>query len=149
MMTQGVIAGFPVVDVRAAVFDGKEHPVDSKDIAFQIAGREVFKRVMLNAGPVLLEPIHRVSITIPEEYTGDIIGDLNTKRARMQGMDQVSGKTIINALVPLAEMQRYATDLRSLTQGRGVFTMELDHYEPVPQHLMQDIIEAHRREQEE
>jgi elongation factor G len=148
VMTQGVIAGYPVVDIKAAVYDGKEHPVDSKDIAFQIAGREVFKRVMQGAGPVLLEPICRVTITVPEEYTGDIIGDINTKRARMQGMDQTEGKTIIHALAPLAEMQRYATDLRSLTQGRGVFTMEVDHYEQVPAHLMQEIVEAHQRELE-
>jgi elongation factor G len=148
MMEQGVIAGYPVVDVKAAVYDGKEHPVDSKDIAFQIAGREVFKKVMLEAGPVLLEPIYSITITVPEEYTGDIMGDLNTKRARVQGMDQSSGKSIITALVPLAEMQRYATDLRSLTQGRGIFSMELDHYEEVPAHLAQPIIEAHQREKE-
>ena len=148
VITQGAIAGYPVVDIRAAVYDGKEHPVDSKDIAFQIAGREVFKKVMQGAGPVLLEPIYSVTITVPEEYTGDIIGDINTKRARMQGMDQTDGKTIIRALAPLAEMQRYATDLRSLTQGRGVFTMELDHYEQVPAHLAQEIILAHQKEQE-
>ncbi|MEE9617447.1 MAG: elongation factor G [Anaerolineae bacterium] len=148
VMRQGVIAGYPVVDIKAAVYDGKEHPVDSKDIAFQIAGREVFKKVMLDAGPVLLEPIQRVVITVPEEYTGDIMGDLNTKRARVQGMGQRSGKSIITALAPLAEMQRYATDLRSLTQGRGVFSMELDHYEDMPAHLAQAIIEVHEREKE-
>jgi elongation factor G len=148
VMEQGVIAGYPVVDVKAVVYDGKEHPVDSKDIAFQIAGREVFKKVMMEAGPVLLEPIYKAVITIPEEYTGDIMGDLNTKRARVQGMDQSGHKSIITALVPLAEMQRYATDLRSLTQGRGVFSMELDHYENVPSHLAQGIIEAHQREKE-
>jgi elongation factor G len=148
VLEQGVIAGYPVVDVRAAVYDGKEHPVDSKDIAFQIAGREVFKLVMMGAGPVLLEPIYEVVITVPEEYTGDIMGDLNTKRARVQGMDQSGGKSIVTALVPLAEMQRYATDLRSLTQGRGIFTMELDHYQEVPTHVAQPIIEAHQREKE-
>ncbi|NLE46251.1 MAG: elongation factor G [Chloroflexi bacterium] len=148
VMEQGVLAGFPVVDVKAAVTDGKEHPVDSKDIAFQIAGREVFKKVMLEAGPVLLEPIQKMVITIPEEYTGDIMGDLNTKRARVQGMDQAGGKTVITALAPLSEIQRYATDLRSLTQGRGVFSMELDHYEPVPTHLVPAIVEAHRKEEE-
>jgi len=148
VMEQGVMAGYPVVDVRAVVYDGKEHPVDSKDIAFQIAGREVFKKVMLEAGPVLLEPVYSVTITVPEEYTGDIMGDLNTKRAQVQGMDQSVGKTVITALVPLAEMQRYATDLRSLTQGRGVFSMELDHYQDVPSHLAQAIIEAHEREKE-
>jgi len=148
VMEQGVIAGYPVVDVKAVVYDGKEHPVDSKDIAFQIAGREVFKKVMLQAGPVLLEPVYSITITVPEEYTGDIIGDLNTKRARVQGMDQRSGKSIITALAPLAEMQRYATDLRSLTQGRGIFSMELDYYQEVPAHLAQQIIEAHQREKE-
>jgi elongation factor G len=122
--------------------------VDSKDIAFQIAGREVFKKAVKGAGPVLLEPIYKVSVTVPEEYTGDIIGDLNTRRAQVQGMDQSAGKTIINALAPFAEMQRYATDLRSLTQGRGLYSMEFDHYEQVPSHLMEEIVETLRREQE-
>jgi elongation factor G len=149
VMEQGVMAGYPVVDIKAVVYDGKEHPVDSKDIAFQIAGREVFKKVMQQAGAVLLEPIYTVTITVPDEYTGDIMGDLNTKRARVQGMDQSGGKSIITATVPLAEMLRYATDLRSLTQGRGVFSMELDRYENVPTHLAQEIIEAHQREKEE
>jgi len=148
VMKQGVIAGYPVVDVKAVVYDGKEHPVDSKDIAFQVAGREVFKKVMMEAGPVLLEPIYKITITVPEEYTGDIMGDLNTKRAQVQGMGQSSGKSIITALAPLAEMQRYATDLRSLTQGRGIFSMELDHYENVPAHLMKEIVAAHQQEKE-
>ena len=148
VIEQGPVAGYPVVDVRAVVTDGKEHPVDSKDIAFQVAGREVFKKVMLAAGPVLLEPIYEVVVTVPEEYTGDIIGDLNTKRARVQGMGQSSGKSIITALAPLAEMQRYATDLRSLTQGRGIFTMKLDHYEEVPAYQAQQLIEAAQRERE-
>ncbi|MGD8966732.1 MAG: elongation factor G [Anaerolineae bacterium] len=149
VLEQGVIAGYPVVDVRAVVHDGKEHPVDSKDIAFQIAGREVFKKTVKGASPVLLEPIHKVSVTVPEEYTGDIIGDLNTRRAQVQGMDQRAGKTIISALAPFAEMQRYATDLRSLTQGRGLFSMTFDRYEQVPAHLQQEITEAHKREQED
>jgi len=144
VMAQGVIAGYTVVDVKAAVFDGKEHPVDSKDIAFQIAGREVFKKAMLGAKPVLLEPIQKMTITVPDAYTGDIMGDLNTKRARVMGMEQTAGKTIITARAPLAEIQRYATDLRSLTQGRGTFSMKLDHYEPVPSNLAQKIIDAHR-----
>jgi elongation factor G len=148
VMEQGVIAGYPVVDVKAAVYDGKEHPVDSKDIAFQIAGREVFKKVMMEAGPVLLEPIYNVTITVPGEFTGDIMGDLNTKRAQVQGMDQRGGRSIITALVPLAEMQRYATDLRSLTQGRGLFSMELDHYANVPAHLMQQIVAEYQKEKE-
>jgi len=146
VMEQGVIAGYPVVDVKLAVVDGKEHPVDSKDIAFQIAGREVFKLAMRDAGPMLLEPIMDVVITVPEQYMGDVLGDLNTKRARVQGMDQQRGWSIVTAQVPLAEMQRYATDLRSITQGRGYFTMTLSHYEKVPAHIAQDIIDAAKRE---
>lgn len=149
VLEQGVIAGYPVVDVKAVVYDGKEHPVDSKDIAFQIAGREAFRKVMLGAGPVLLEPIYKVVITVPEEFTGDVMGHLNTKRARVLGMEQQEGKSTITALVPLAEMQRYATELRSMTQGRGLFWMEFDHYEEVPPHLAQPIIEAARREREQ
>jgi elongation factor G len=149
MMEQGVIAGYPVIDLRAVVYDGKEHPVDSKDIAFQIAGREAFKKVMLGAGAVLLEPIHEVTITVPEEYTGDVMGDLNTKRARVLGMEQQAGKTIISAHVPLAEMQRYATDLRSLTQGRGLFSTAFHHYEDVPAHLMQTVVDAAKQEKEQ
>ncbi len=149
VMEQGVIAGYPVVDIRVAVTDGKEHPVDSKDIAFQIAGREAFKLGVLGAGPVLLEPVCNVEITVPEDYTGDVIGDLNTKRARVMGMDQVSGKTIVKAEAPLAEMQRYATDLRSFTQGRGLFFMEIIRYDEVPTHIAQQIIEQSKREREE
>ncbi len=149
VMEQGVIAGYPVVDVKAAVYDGKEHPVDSKDIAFQIAGREVFKLAVQQAGPILLEPIMNVTITVPEQYMGDVLSDLNTKRARVQGMEQVRGKSIIRAQVPLAEMQRYATDLRSLTQGRGIYTMEFSHYEPVPSHIAERIIAQAKQEAEE
>ncbi len=149
VLEQGVLAGYPVVDVKAVITDGKEHPVDSKDIAFQIAGREAFKKVMLGAGPVLLEPINKVVITVPEEYTGDVMSSLNTKRARVQGMDQQGGKSIITALAPLAEMQRYANDLRSLTQGRGYFSMEFDHYEEVPAYLVQQVIEAAKQEREQ
>ncbi len=149
VMGQGVIAGYPVVDLMAAVYDGKEHPVDSKDIAFQIAGREVFKLAVKGAGPVLLEPIYVAEVTIPDEFTGDVMGDLNTKRARVLGMDQATGKSIIKAEVPLAEMQRYATDLRSMTQGRGIFSMEFDRYEPVPAHLAQEVIAQMQQEKEE
>lgn len=149
VMEQGVIAGYPVVDVRCEVYDGKMHPVDSKDIAFQIAGREVFKKVFEAAGPVLLEPIMKVRITVPDEYVGDIIGDLNTRRAIVQGMSQERKKSVIEAQVPLAEMQRYAVDLRSLTQGRGVYTAELSHYAVVPAHIQQQIIEQARKEREE
>ncbi|MCB0210775.1 MAG: elongation factor G, partial [Anaerolineae bacterium] len=149
VMDGGVIAGYPVVDIKAVVYDGKEHPVDSKDIAFQIAGREAFKLAFQAAGPILLEPIMDMVITIPEEYTGDVSGDLSTKRGRMSGMEQLMGNTIITAQAPLAEVQRYATDLRSITQGRGVYTMKLSHYEPVPSHVVGDVIAQAQREHEE
>jgi len=149
VMEQGVIAGYPVVDVKAVVYDGKEHPVDSKDIAFQIAAREVFKRAVLEAGPVLLEPIMKLKVIVPVEMMGDILGDLSTRRGRVLGTNQEGRKAIIEAQVPLAEMQRYATDLRSMTQGRGVFFMEFSHYEEVPAHLAEQIIEQAKREKEE
>ncbi len=140
VLNQGVIAGYPIVDVMVAVTDGKEHPVDSKDIAFQIAGRECFKLAFSNARPVLLEPIYNFVITVPEEFAGTVMSDLNTRRARVQGMEQSGHKAIITAQGPLAEMQHYATNLRAITQGRGVYAQELSHYDIVPMHLVQDII---------
>ncbi|RIK42884.1 MAG: elongation factor G [Chloroflexi bacterium] len=147
VMDSGVIAGYPVVDVKAVVYDGKEHPVDSKDIAFQTAGREVFKNAFREANPVLLEPIYRVDVTVPDEYMGDVMSDFNTRRGRVQGMEQKGNRTVIHALVPLAEILRYGTDLRSMTQGRGVYTIEFDHYEPVPAHLAQNIVAQHKVEE--
>ncbi len=149
VLEQGPIAGYPVVDIRAVVYDGKEHPVDSKDIAFQIAGREAFKLAMKDANPVLLEPIMNLTITVPEEYTGDVTGDLSTKRGRMSGMEQMGGYTVITAQAPLAEVQRYATSLRSITQGRGVYTMTLSHYEQVPSHIASEIIAQAQKAKEE
>ncbi len=149
VMEQGVIAGYPVVDVMAAVYDGKEHPVDSKDIAFQIAGREVFKLAVKDAGPVLLEPIYKYTITVPEEFMGDVLGDLNTRRAQVLGMDQVGDNSIVTAMVPLAEMQRYVSELRSITQGRGVFSLEYSSYQQVPGHITDQIIAEAQREAEE
>lgn len=145
----GVIAGYPVVDVKAIVYDGKEHPVDSKDIAFQIAGREAFKLAIKEASPIILEPIMDLTITVPEEYTGDVTSNLSTKRGRMLGMEQVRGNTIITAQAPLAEVQRYATDLRSITQGRGIYTMSLSRYDPVPSHIANDIIAHAQKERQE
>ncbi len=142
VLEQGVIAGYPVVDVKAVVYDGKEHPVDSKDIAFQIAGREAFKSAVRDGAPVLLEPIMLFTITVPEGNMGDVLGDLNTNRARVMGMEQKGDMSIITTQAPLAEMQSYATDLRSITQGRGLFTMEFSHYEEVPKHLADGIIAA-------
>ena len=144
VLGEGVIAGFPVVDVKVVVFDGKEHPVDSKDIAFQIAGREGFKEAFMQAGPVLQEPIMDVKITVPEPMMGDILGDLNTRRGRVLGMDSDAGKSVVSAQVPLAEMLRYGNDLRSMTGGRGIYTMEFDHYEQVSAHLTQEVVNANK-----
>ena len=149
ILEQGVVAGYPVVDVKAEIYDGKMHPVDSKDIAFQIAGREAFRRAFEKSGPVLLEPVVTVKVTVPDDYVGDIIGDLNTRRAIVQGMGQERGKSVIEAQVPQAEMQRYAADLRSLTQGRGIYIVEPSHYSAVPSNIAHDIIEASRKEREE
>jgi elongation factor G len=146
VMKQGVLAGFPIEKVRVEVFDGKEHPVDSKAIAFEIAGREAFKLAFNDASPVMLEPIMDVRVMVPEANMGDVLGDMNTRRARVQGMETERGKSVVTAQVPLAEMLRYATELRSLTGGRGIFTMSLSHYETVPQHVAQEIIEARKRE---
>jgi elongation factor G len=137
------------VDVRAVVYDGKEHPVDSKDIAFQIAGREVFKEAVRGAGPVILEPIVIVRITVPESNMGDVIGDLSSRRGQVQGTEALAGRAIVTAKVPLAEVQRYSNDLRSFTQGRGVYTMEFSHYQPVPAQIAEDIIARSKKEQEE
>lgn len=145
----GVLAGYPVVGVRAIVYDGKEHPVDSKEIAFQTAGREGFKKAVFGAGPVLLEPIYEVSVTVPSDYMGDILGDLNSRRARVLGMDQEGTKSIVRAEVPLAEMQTYAADMRSMTQGRGVFSMVFLRYGRVPTHLQEQIVAEAKKAREE
>ncbi|MCB0036777.1 MAG: elongation factor G [Anaerolineales bacterium] len=149
VLESGPLAGFQVTGVKAIVYDGKEHPVDSKEIAFQTAGREGLKKAMLGAGPVLLEPIYIATITVPSDYMGDVLGDMNSRRARVQGMDTVGNKSIIKTEVPLAEMQSYSADLRSMTGGRGVYGMEFSHYGRVPSHLQQQIVDAHKREQEE
>lgn len=146
VLGDGVVAGYPVKNVKAIVFDGKEHAVDSKPVAFEIAGRQAFKEAFAEAGPVLLEPIMNVRISIPEEKMGDVMGDLNSRRARVMGMDQEPHRTIINAQAPLAEMLRYTTDLRSITGGRGTFTMETAHYEQVPPHIAEGIMAAHKKE---
>ena len=146
VMKEGVVAGYPVHNVGVSIVDGKEHPVDSKPIAFEIAGREAFKIAFKEANPVLYEPIMRVAITVPEANMGDIMGDLNTRRARVQGMDTEHGKSTINALVPLSEMMRYTTNLRSMTGGRGIFTMEFDHYEMVPTQMAREIMDARQKE---
>ena len=146
VMEEGVIAGYTVTGITVEVFDGKEHPVDSKPIAFEMAGREAFKKAIKDAAPVLLEPIMTVKVIVPEENMGDILGDMNTRRARVQGMNTEKGHSTVTANVPLAEMQRYTTDLRSITGGRGIFEMEHSHYEVVPTHVAQGVIDARNKE---
>ncbi len=146
VMKEGVVAGYPVHNIGVSVYDGKEHPVDSKPIAFEIAGREAFKLAFKDAGPVLYEPIMKVIVHMPEANMGDIMGDLNTRRARVQGMNSDRGKSSITAEVPLAEMMKYTTNLRSMTGGRGTFSMEFSHYDLVPQHLAQEIMDQRQRE---
>ena len=148
-MDEGVVSGNKVVDVRVTLFDGKMHPVDSKEIAFKTAGREAFKIAAQKASPAIMEPIYSFNITVPEQYAGDIMSDITTRRGRVMGMlPDANGRTTINAMVPLAEALRYATDMRSITQGRGRFTMAFDHYEDVPTHLAQTLIEAQKKEHE-
>jgi elongation factor G len=139
-MQSGVVAGYPVVDVKVKLFDGSYHEVDSSDIAFQIAGSIAFKEAMRKAEPVLLEPIMEVEVETPDEYVGDVIGDLNSRRGKIMGMENKGVITVVKAHVPLAEMFGYATTLRSLTQGRGTFIMKFSHYEEVPQHVAEQII---------
>jgi elongation factor G len=149
-MERGFLAGYPVVDIRAKVYDGSFHPVDSSEMAFKMAGILAFHSAATNANAVLLEPIVSVEVIVPEEYMGDIIGDLNGKRGRILGMEQIAGgRQRIKALVPQAEMLRYAIDLRSIARGRGRFATELSHYEQVPAHTAQQIIEQRKKDKEE
>jgi elongation factor G len=145
-LDQGVIAGYPVVDVRCALVFGKYHPVDSSEAAFKTAGSVGFKAAFTQAHPVLLEPVMHVEVTVPSEFAGDIMGDLNTRRAHIHGMTPDGPNTVIEASVPQSEMLRYATDLRSMTQGRGTYTMRVSHYDPVPAHLQQKIVEERKKE---
>ncbi len=147
IMEEGVLAGYPVVNVKVAVYDGKEHPVDSKPVAFEICARQVFKMAFREAGAVLLEPIMEAKVTVPEENMGDILGDFNTRRARVQGMDTKGGRSVVSAQVPLAEMQRYTTDLRSMTGGRGIFEMEFLRYQQLPPHIAEEVIAENTEEE--
>ncbi len=144
----GPLAGYPVVNVKVTLFDGSYHDVDSNEMAFKLASKEAFKKGILMGKPTLLEPVLNISVTVPESYTGDVMGDLNSKRAHVLGMNPgENGSTTIDATVPAAEVQRYATDLRSITQGRGFFSTEFSHYQPVPPNLAEHIMsEAKERE---
>ena len=139
-MQNGVVAGYPMVDIGVTVVDGSYHEVDSSEMAFKIAGSMGFRAGTLKASPVILEPYMKVEVTVPEEYMGDVIGDLNSRRGRIEGMEARSGAQVITAFVPLSEMFGYATDLRSKTQGRGNYSMEVDHYEDVPKNIAEAIV---------
>lgn len=149
IMEEGVVAGYPLRDVMAVIYDGKEHPVDSKDIAFQIAGRQVFKKCVMQAGPVVLEPIMEVVVTCPDENMGDILGDLSRRRGKVQGSDSQGSRTMVKALVPMAEMLEYSATLKSLTQDRGSFTMELASYERVPGEIQQELMATYKPQEGE
>ncbi|HHY76170.1 MAG TPA: elongation factor G [Firmicutes bacterium] len=148
-MQEGVLAGYPVTGLKATLYDGSFHPVDSSEMAFKIAANLAFKKGCMEANPVLLEPIMRLEVMVPEQFMGDIMGDLNKKRGRIQGMESRGNFQVIKAMAPLAELQKYAIDLRSMTQGRGLFTMEFDHYEEVPPNIAETIIEEAKRRKEQ
>lgn len=148
-LNHGILAGFPVVDIKVTLYDGSYHEVDSSDIAFQIAAQMGFKNAVQLANPVILEPVMNVEITVPQDFMGDIIGDLNSKRGRVLGTEQMGDETVVKATAPLVEMQKYAVDLKSMTQGRGSFAMELASYEEVPAFLAEKIIATAKKEKEE
>ncbi len=139
-MKAGMLGGYPVVGIHANVYDGSYHEVDSSEMAFHIAGSLAFKDAMQKASPILLEPIMRVEVTTPEDYMGDVIGDINSRRGRIEGMDDIGGGKMIRGFVPLSEMFGYATDLRSRTQGRGNYSMFFEKYEPVPKSVQEKIL---------
>ena len=148
-IVKGVMAGYPVVNLRCTLYDGSYHPVDSSEMAFKIAARQAFKKGCLAANPVLLEPVCKVQVYIPDEYMGDIIGDMNRRRGRIMGMNPADGLQQVVAEVPLAEMFKYATDLRSMTQARGTFDMEIIRYDEVPGNIAAKIIEQAKKEEDE
>ena len=147
-MLSGTLAGYNVVDVKVTLFDGSYHEVDSSEMAFKIAGSMAFKEGMAKANPVLLEPIMKVVVIVPEEYMGDVIGDVNSRRGQIQGMDAIPGGQQINAMVPLSEMFGYATDLRSKTQGRGQYSMEPSHYAEIPKSVAEKIVSERTKKQD-
>ena len=147
-MQAGVLAGYPVVDVKVTLYDGSYHEVDSSEMAFKIAGSMAFKEAMKKASPVILEPIMKVAVIVPEEYMGDVIGDINSRRGQIQGMEHRPGAQQINAFVPLSEMFGYATDLRSKTQGRGQYSMEPSHYIEVPKSIAEGIMSSRGNKQD-
>jgi elongation factor G len=145
-LDNGVIAGYPLIDVKARLFDGSYHDVDSNEMAFKIAGSMALKNAASKVNPVILEPMMKVDVIIPEEYMGDIMGDITSRRGRVEGMEARGNAQVVAAMVPLAEMFGYATSLRSNTQGRGVFSMVFDHYEEVPKSVAEEIIKKNKGE---
>ncbi|GAG37355.1 unnamed protein product, partial [marine sediment metagenome] len=145
----GVLAGYRCVDLKVVVYDGKQHPVDSKDIAFQIAGREAFKEAFMAANPKLLEPIYEVDVLVPEEFMGDVMGDISARRGKVLGMETAGRLQKVKAQIPLANLDQYATALRSMTGGRGIHSQRLDHYENIPHDEEQRVIAAAKKEKEE
>ena len=139
-MESGSLAGYPIMGLRAEVYDGSYHEVDSSEMAFHVAGSLALKEAMRKVGTILLEPVMKVDVTVPESYMGDIIGDINSRRGRIEGMDNRNGAAIVHGFVPLGEMFGYATDLRSKTQGRGVYTMQFQDYEPIPKSIQDKIL---------
>jgi elongation factor G len=147
--TEGVLAGYRVVDLLIEFYDGKMHPVDSKDIAFQIAGKEAFREAFLKARPCLLEPIYQIEVKIPDDYMGAVIGDLSSRRGKIQGMDSEGGFQIVKATVPQKELYQYGTVLRSLTGGRGVHKEDFSHYEEMPREMEEKVIAEAKKAKEQ
>jgi len=141
VMEEGPVAGFPVGDVRVCIYDGGMHPVDSNEAAFKRAANQCFKQAFSRANPVLLEPIHKVTVTTPDEYTGDVISDLNTRRGRIQGINTQGSLQKVNAEVPEAELHKYSTTLRSVTHGRGLHTTQFSHYDAMPTNVQEEVVE--------
>ena len=148
-MERGVIAGYPVVDVKVTLYDGKYHDVDSSDAAFQMAGSKGFKAATEQAGPYLLEPIWNLEVVCPEDCMGDVMGDISSRRGRVQGMEASGHNQIVRAQAPMAELLRYAPDLNSITGGRGTFTVSFSHYEEVPREIQEKVVAEYKHEEEE
>jgi elongation factor G len=148
-MEHGVLAGYKVVDLKATIFDGSYHEVDSSDMAFKIAASMAFKKAFMDAKPVLLEPIMNIVVTVPEDHLGDVMGDLSGKRGKIQGIDSKGHLQVVRAQVPLAELYKYSTNLRSMTQGRGMFESTFSHYEEVPHEVAQKVVAESKAEKEE
>jgi elongation factor G len=148
-MSKGVLAGYPMIDLRATLDDGSSHQVDSSDMAFKIAGSIALQKAVEEAGLLLIEPIHEVDVIVPADQMGDVIGALNGKRGNILGMEPRGSLQVVRALVPIAEMANYSSELRSLTGGRGSYAVRFSHYEEVPDHLAQRVVEAAKKEKEQ